>query len=109
MLFAPFGEKHLASTPEQIESLINKILAGIEKVNFSDRIASTEQSTIYMALEILLPHSERANVKKMLADGKAELDIAKAYLLPVQFLKIYLSEDYASLMDKAYQVADRRV
>ena len=45
LLFAPYGEKHLASTPAQIEQLINQILSGLASIDFSkEHKASTEQS-----------------------------------------------------------------
>jgi hypothetical protein len=106
LLFASFGEKHLASTPDQIEQLINKIMAGLEKIDLSsDHKASTESCTIFMALEVLLPHSERPKIEKILTSGGQILDVATLYRVPSQIVRAYLSPEYAKLMTQSYCVS----
>lgn len=109
LLFASAHEKHLASTPEQIDQLVIRILAGIENVDsIRDHIASTESCTVYMALEVLLPHSERKNVEKMILEGKTNLDVAILYRVPELMVGLFLNSAYASMMEKAYEAAGKK-
>jgi hypothetical protein len=109
LLFATAGEKHLASTPEQIDRLVIQILAGIENGDFTqDHIASTETCTVYMALEVLLPHSERPNVEKMIADKKSNLDVATFYRIPELMVGLFLNQGYAAMMESSYKAAGKK-
>lgn len=106
LLFAPHGEKHFASTPEQVEALIDNLLAGLSSIDIeNNHIASTETCTIFMAVEILLPHSEREVVKRYINEGLTHLDVARIYRVPVVMLKIYLNEHYGKNMTMSYQMA----
>jgi hypothetical protein len=98
------NNQHLASTPEQIASLITQILAGLASSNLGkNHAADSEQATVLMAIEILLPHRERANVNKMLAEGGDTLTVAKHYLLPEQMVSLYLDSNYSSFMKKVLE------
>jgi len=102
LLYDSPNNQHLTSSPEQIGTLLRQILAGLVEVDFQkDHAASSEQATILMAIEILLPHRERANVDKMIANGGNALSIAKHYVLPEQMVSFYLDKSYATSMDKA--------
>jgi Zn-dependent peptidase ImmA (M78 family) len=108
LLFASHGQKHLASTPEQIGQLVTKILAGLENVDISrDHISSTETCTVFMALEVLMPHSEREKVNRMMQEGGSVLDVATYYRVPSQMVGLYLNEEYVRMMKEAYKCAGR--
>jgi hypothetical protein len=97
----------LASSEEQIESLLRQIRAGLSSADIgNDHIANSEQATILMAIEILLPHIEREKVNQMIANGGNALSIAKHYLLPEQMVSLYLDIAYSTLMDKAVREFD---
>jgi hypothetical protein len=105
LLFAPHGAKHLASTPHQIEQLITHILAGLSKVDYTkDHAASTETSTIFLALEVLLPHSERENISK----DTPSIDIATKYRIPEAIVRVYMTPFYIEMMNHAYGLAGRK-
>jgi Zn-dependent peptidase ImmA (M78 family) len=98
------NSQHLASTPEQIGSLITQILAGLTTANLEEnQAANSEQATVLMAIEILLPHSEREEVNRIITKGGNALAVAKHYLLPEQMVSLYLDTTYAAIMKKAYQ------
>jgi hypothetical protein len=106
LLYANQGEHHLASTPDQVEQLLNKIMAGLTNLDITkDYVASTEQCALLMAVEALLPHSERSNVAKVLAGGGTELDVAANYLIPEVMVKFYLGPAYRDMMDRIYKLA----
>ncbi len=101
LLFAPHGEKHLVSTPEQIEQLIINLLAGFDNVAvWKDHAVSTEYCTILIALETLLPHGERKHIAK----GNT-LEIATRYRVPEQMVKLYFTSKYENLMEHGYSLA----
>jgi len=102
ILYAPDSIEHLTGTPEEVEQLINKIMAGVELVN-ADHATSCDSWTMLMALEILLPHHERDAVDSELANGKSVRDMALKYRLPEHWVRFYLSPDYKKLMDACYE------
>lgn len=106
LLFAPESNDHLTSTPEEVEMLLDKILAGIDGIDFEkDHAASCDQSTILMALEILLPHSERTTIMEMISKGSNPLDIAQHYKVPQNLVRVYLSPKYQKSVEIAYKHA----
>jgi len=108
ILYDTPNSQHLASTPEQIGSLLTQILAGLAAADFTkDHAASSEQATILMAIEVLLPQSERENVTKMMSKGANTLDIAKHYLLPEQMVSVFLDRHYAALMAEVTKDFDK--
>lgn len=100
LLFAPHGAPHLCSTPAEIEQLLVSILAGLEKADPNDHPVSTEVCTVLMALEILLPHGQRANIP----DKASAFEVATEYRIPEQMAKLYLSPGYIGMMTKVYRI-----
>ena len=96
LIYASSDNLHLSSSVEEIDSLLSQIFAGL----VMDQAASSEQAAILMAIEVLLPHSERPNIDKMIKDGRDAKDIAKYYLLPAQMVSSYLHGNYADLVEK---------
>lgn len=101
VLYDTPNSQHLTSTKEQIGSLLTQILAGLTELDVNDHAASSEQATILMAIEILLPHSERDRVLKLMEKGATKRQIAQMYRLPEQFVSYYLERSYAASMEKA--------
>ena len=61
-----------------------------------------------MALEVLLPHSERPNVEKMLADKKTNLEVATFYRIPELMVGLFLNPGYAEMMESSYKAAGKK-
>jgi Zn-dependent peptidase ImmA (M78 family) len=99
------GSSH-ASSDADVESLISSIFAGIPDLN--DNVESSEVAAMLMALEVMLPHSERASIEGKLNSGATVLDVATAYRVPQQQVVLYLSPNYTKLMDSAYDLYDLR-
>jgi hypothetical protein len=97
------NSQHLASSPDQVDSLIRRILAGLAQADHDDHPASSEEAAVLMAIEMLLPHSERNNVNNLIASGCTGKDIAKHYLLPEQMVSLYLDKEYSADLDKAVE------
>jgi hypothetical protein len=95
---------HLSSSVQEIDSLLSQILAGIT----TDQATSIEGAAILMAIEVLLPHSERPNVNKMLEKGGDVMAIAKHYQLPAQMVSCYLHVNYADLAEKTSKDLDAK-
>lgn len=104
VLYSPASTEHLTATPEEVEQLLDTIMAGVNIVS-SNHAVSCDSSTMLMALEILLPHHQRAAVNAILASGKTVYDVALAYRLPQQWVRVYLSPGYMKLMDDGYGLA----
>jgi hypothetical protein len=103
LLYDSPDDAHLTSSPEQIESLLRQILAGLNNVDLiNNHAASSEEVTVFYAIEILLPHSERGNVEQMLADGRSPREIASKYLVPEVMVNLYLAQHYKDVMSRAY-------
>jgi Zn-dependent peptidase ImmA (M78 family) len=108
LLYDTPNSQHLASSPEQIGSLLTQILAGLAGADFGkDHAVSSEQATILIAIEVLLPHSERKKVEKTIGGGGNALDVAKYYLLPEQMVAAYLDRHYAAFMDEVTKEFDK--
>lgn len=103
LLFSCCGTKHLSSTPQQVEQLLVNLMAGLEKADLNDHAASTETCTVPMALEILLPHSERNAFPARITP----MEIALRYRVPEQMVNLYLSEEYKNYMNTAYEAAEQ--
>jgi hypothetical protein len=85
---------------EAIDSLLGQILAGIAM----DEAASSEEAAILMAIEVLLPHSERPNVSKMTKNkSDAIMTIANHYLIPAQMVPTFLHSNYSDISEKVAQ------
>ncbi|MGC3960410.1 MAG: hypothetical protein QM813_21525 [Verrucomicrobiota bacterium] len=105
LLYWPLGTGGMISTPEEVKQLISNLMVGLENVDFYlDEVASTEQVAVLMALEILLPHSERTNVDVLIANGKSLREIAEKYRIPLHMLQFYLTPSYSKLIEHAYGV-----
>lgn len=100
ILYDTPNSQHLTSTREQIGGLLTQILAGLNELTLDDHAASSETATILMAIEILLPHSEREKVNKMISKGATARTIAETYKLPEQMVSYYLSPGYSKFMEK---------
>ena len=58
-----------------------------------------------MAVEVLLPHSERERIEHQLSNNTDRIEIAKYYRLPQAMLALYLSPSFKAWMDIAYKTA----
>ena len=91
------GDKlHCSASVEEIDSLMSQILAGV----VADQAATSEQATILMAIEVLLPHFERASAIKLLSKGGVAA-VAQHYRLPVQMVGAYFNHSYIALAQQA--------
>jgi hypothetical protein len=100
LLYGSSDNLHLSSSVEAIDSLLGQILAGIAM----DEAASSEEAAILMAIEVLLPHSERPNVSKMTKNkSDAIMTIANHYLIPAQMVPTFLHSNYSDISEKVAQ------
>lgn len=105
VLYFETSGKREEFSPDSVEQLIDTIIAGLEKADLNnDSQAQSETVTVFMALEILLPHSERKAVIEMVDGGEDVMKVAEKYRIPVQFVRLFLTEVYCKLMDDAYRV-----
>jgi hypothetical protein len=104
VLYNPASQEYLTATPDEVEQLVNKLMTGVDVLS-SNHALNCDSSTRLMALEILLPHHQRGNVDAMLKSGKTTHEVACHYRLPEDWVRIYLSPGYATLMDKCYKLA----
>lgn len=102
LLYRCPSDNHLASSAAAIDSLLSQILAGAA----TDAAVASEHAAVVMAIEVLLPHSERSNVDNMISKGADHQAIAKKYRIPAQMVAYYLQPGYISHMDKASKCAD---
>jgi Zn-dependent peptidase ImmA (M78 family) len=101
LLYHVEDDLHLTSSVEAIDSLMSQILAGV----IADQPATSEQAAIVMAIEVLLPYSERKSVNGMISKGGV-MEIAKHYRLPAQMVPVYLSHTYTTLAEEATKALD---
>ena len=73
-----------------------------------DEPTCIESAAILMAVEVLLPHSERSNVDKMIKAGGDAMTVAKHYELPAQMVSCYLHSNYSTLAEKATQTLAKK-
>jgi len=107
ILYFDNGEKGEPCSPDTITQLIDTIVVGLDKADLvNDNQAKSETLTMFMALEILLPNSERQTIQKMLENNGDVMSVATKYRIPVQFVRMYLVDKYSKLMDEAYRVLD---
>ena len=98
-------ESRRASSVEDVDELITKLLSGISTVDLNSKTAvSSDYAAILTALEVLLPYSEHGSVDEMLKT-KTVQEAAKVYLIPVQYLTLYCSKDYREVMARVYKLA----
>ena len=100
LLYGSSDNLHLSSSMEEVDSLLSQILAGIAM----NQAASSEYAAILMAIEVLLPHSERTNVDKIIKNNGDAMTIAQHYLLPAQMVSCYLHGNYSGIAEKVAQV-----
>jgi len=100
LLYSSSDDLHLSSSVEEIDSLLSQILAGIA----TTQAATSEHAAIVIAIEVLLPHSERQNVNKMIQNKGDAMTVAKHYLLPAQMVSYYLHNNYSDMADKAAKI-----
>lgn len=96
LIYKGSDDSHLSSSVQDIDSLLSQILAGVAP----DTPTTIEGAAILMAVEMLLPHSERPNVTKMIQNGGDAMVVAKRYQLPAQMVSLYLHDNYADLANK---------
>lgn len=90
-------EKHFTKSPELlVQELINKLPA----IQF-DHEMNSEHLAGVAAIEMLLPWKYRPEMQKMMADGKSDYEIARAFRAPEKFVNLLLRSPYGAVSAKS--------
>lgn len=87
--------------------LIGTLLSGIDPASGANAALTSEKLAAIMAVELLLPHVERARVVQMKSQGDSPLRIGSTYRVPAKVVETFLSADYERIANDCWNLVPK--
>jgi len=100
-----FGDKSIDDVDLGAANVLSDALASRSVTISENAMLSDEAAALYMAFEVLFPWSLRTQYNRMLDLGATNMQIAKAFMIPVNFIEFFRHNE--SKAESYFQLSER--